>query len=46
MVSSCFRQVEFVGVLKGTPHAKEAHELVDFMLGAAAGMLIGSTLTR
>jgi thiamine transport system substrate-binding protein len=33
MTSSCFRQVEFVGVLKGTPHAAEARKLVDFMLG-------------
>jgi thiamine transport system substrate-binding protein len=35
MTSSCFRQVEFVGVLKGTPHAAEARKLVDFMLGRA-----------
>jgi thiamine transport system substrate-binding protein len=33
VTSSCFRQVEFVGILKGTPHAKQARELVDFMLG-------------
>ncbi len=35
LVSSCFRQVEFVGVLEGTAHAKESRELVDFMLSRA-----------
>jgi thiamine transport system substrate-binding protein len=29
---SCFRQVEFAGVLKGTSHADAAHEFIDFML--------------
>ncbi len=33
MADSCFRQVEFVGVLKGTKHAKEAGQLIDFLLG-------------
>jgi thiamine transport system substrate-binding protein len=32
---SCFRQIEFVGILNGTPHAAEAQQLVDFMLGEA-----------
>jgi thiamine transport system substrate-binding protein len=32
MLDSCFRQVEFVGVLKGTTHLAAARELVDFML--------------
>jgi thiamine transport system substrate-binding protein len=32
MLDSCFRQVEFVGVLQGTTHAAAARELVDFML--------------
>jgi len=32
MLDSCFRQVEFAGVLKGTEHRAEARELVDFML--------------
>jgi thiamine transport system substrate-binding protein len=32
MLSSCFRQVEGVGILKGTEHPDEARELVDFML--------------
>jgi thiamine transport system substrate-binding protein len=32
---SCFRQEEFVGVLKGTKHAKEAGQLIDFLLGKA-----------
>lgn len=29
---SCFRQIEFVGILKGTKHENEAQQLVDFML--------------
>ena len=29
---SCFRQIEFAGVLKGTPHADAAHKFIDFML--------------
>jgi thiamine transport system substrate-binding protein len=30
---TCFRQVEFVGILKGTPHLALAQKFVDFMLG-------------
>jgi thiamine transport system substrate-binding protein len=33
MASSCFRQIEFVGVLAGAKHPKEAGELIDFLLG-------------
>lgn len=29
---SCFRQIEFVGILRGTEHADAAQQLVDFML--------------
>ncbi len=29
---TCFRQIEFVGILKGTKHLKLAQEWVDFML--------------
>jgi thiamine transport system substrate-binding protein len=32
MLDSCFSQVEFAGVLKGTDHPKEARALVDWML--------------
>jgi thiamine transport system substrate-binding protein len=32
MLDSCFSQVEFTGVLKGTDHPKEARALVDWML--------------
>ena len=35
MLDSCFRQVEFAGVLKGTEHRAAARKLVDFMLSAA-----------
>jgi thiamine transport system substrate-binding protein len=31
--ASCFRQIEFVGILDGTDHEAEAQQLVDFMLG-------------
>lgn len=34
MLDSCFRQVEFVGVLKGTEHRGAARKLVDFMLSS------------
>jgi thiamine transport system substrate-binding protein len=30
--ASCFRQIEFVGVLAGAEHPDEAGELIDFML--------------
>lgn len=30
---ACFRQVEFVGILKGTPNRALAEKFVDFMLG-------------
>jgi thiamine transport system substrate-binding protein len=30
---TCFRQVEFVGILKGTRHLAMAQKFVDFMLG-------------
>lgn len=28
----CFRQIEFVGILDGTPHVEAAQQFVDFML--------------
>jgi thiamine transport system substrate-binding protein len=34
MLDSCFRQVEFAGVLKGTAHRAAARRLVDFMLSS------------
>lgn len=33
MSTSCFRQVEFAGVLRGTQHADEAGRLIDFLAG-------------
>lgn len=32
---SCFRQIEFVGILKGSPNEEAAQKLVDFLLGKA-----------
>ncbi|MEP7201345.1 MAG: thiamine ABC transporter substrate-binding protein [Ilumatobacteraceae bacterium] len=32
--STCFRQVEFAGVLRGTDHETEARKLVDFLVSA------------
>ena len=31
--SSCFRQIEFVGILAGTEHPAAAQALIDFLLG-------------
>lgn len=33
LTDSCFRQVEFAGVLRGTEHQAAAEMLIDFMLG-------------
>ncbi len=30
--ASCFRQIEFAGILAGTPHEEEAQQLIDFLL--------------
>jgi thiamine transport system substrate-binding protein len=35
MTGSCFRQVEFAGILAGTKHRAEARRLVDFLLSPA-----------
>ena len=32
--NTCFRQIEFVGILKGTPNRDLAEAFIDFMLGA------------
>jgi thiamine transport system substrate-binding protein len=32
LLDSCFRQVEFAGVLAGTPHPSAAGKLIDFLL--------------
>ncbi len=32
LADSCFRQVEFAGILDGTPHPEAAAALIDFML--------------
>jgi thiamine transport system substrate-binding protein len=32
LLDTCFRQIEFVGILKGTQHEKAAKQWVDFML--------------
>jgi thiamine transport system substrate-binding protein len=34
LLDTCFRQVEFAGVLRGTKKAAAVHELIDFMLSA------------
>ena len=31
--STCFHQVEFAGILRGTTHEHEARQLIDFMVG-------------
>jgi len=32
-VDTCFRQVEYAGVLRGTKHQREAEQLIDFLIG-------------
>lgn len=32
VVESCYRQIEFAGILSGTEHEAEAQQLIDFML--------------
>jgi len=31
--ATCFRQVEFAGMLRGTEHEDEARRLIDFLIG-------------
>jgi thiamine transport system substrate-binding protein len=31
--STCFRQVEFAGILRGTKHEDQARQLIDFLVG-------------
>jgi len=33
LFDSCFRSIEFAGILDGTPYPKAAAKLIDFMLG-------------
>jgi thiamine transport system substrate-binding protein len=33
IASTCFRQIEFAGILRGTDHLDEAQQLVDFLSG-------------
>ncbi len=32
VIDSCYRQIEFAGILQGTEHEAEAQQLIDFML--------------
>ena len=41
----CFRQVEFAGVLRGTEHAAEARQLIDFLVGERSRPSCRSTCT-
>jgi thiamine transport system substrate-binding protein len=34
VAATCFRQVEFAGVLRGTAHPAQSHQLIDFLLSA------------
>jgi thiamine transport system substrate-binding protein len=33
MNASCFRQIEYAGVLRGTEHERQARQLIDFLIG-------------
>src|SRR5699024_6425221 len=32
LLDTCYRQVEYAGVLKGTDHPKKARQVIDFLL--------------
>ena len=44
MVDSCFRQIEFAGVLRGTDHATEARLLVDYLVSDTFQSLLPESL--
>jgi thiamine transport system substrate-binding protein len=33
IVDTCFRQVEYAGILRGTPHPAEARLLIEYLIG-------------
>lgn len=44
MAASCFRQVEFAGILRGTEHPDEARRLLDFLAGPTFQSEVALTL--
>lgn len=42
--TTCFRQVEFAGVLRGTDHPEEARQLVDYLVSASFQAQLPETL--
>jgi thiamine transport system substrate-binding protein len=44
VASTCFREVEFAGVLRGTKHVKEARRLVDFLISQQFQSTLALTL--
>ncbi|WP_408610060.1 thiamine ABC transporter substrate-binding protein [Gordonia insulae] len=44
LLDSCFRQVEYVGILKGAKNPTGARKLVDFMLGPAVQAALPSAM--
>ena len=41
---TCFRQIEYVGVLKGTKHVEAARRLVDYLVGAGFQSILPESL--
>ncbi len=44
MESTCFRQVEYAGVLRGTDHVDEARSLVDYLVSAQFQSLLPESI--
>ena len=44
MVDSCFRQIEFAGVLRGTDHVDEARLLIDYLVSDTFQRLLPESL--
>lgn len=44
MIDSCFRQIEFAGVLRGTDHVDEARLLVDYLVSDTFQRLLPESL--
>ena len=42
--STCFRQVEYAGVLRGTDHVEAARSLVDFLVSAHFQSLLAESI--
>jgi thiamine transport system substrate-binding protein len=42
--STCFRQIEYAGVLRGTKHPEEARQLIDYLVGTEFQTLLPESI--